>query len=402
MPLPEGGTETPVDTTGLQEQIDTHQHILEDHDGAIRECQTRLSVLEPRVDTVEKAIATAPSGGAVVGKGYSYLDEFPGGTPADKLRAAFTVPRCVVPLPGTTIDAGTSPITWPAGAVLKGLAGAQTEFGHTWPVNVRHTGGSAVFTNGTKGTNYSGTKGWAAHDISFQGSASVRLFKANPMDASGNIMAYPIISGCSFNNFYTVIESPLLGARFDIPFFNNCYGPYMFMLSGSDNQLWTQGGKGDWNGPLDPTRRALIVLQSMQKSTIGAGLYLTGQPACALEISGGASNDTLDVFGLVAEGRNPGAPCAGAVVRVSGGCGVVFHGGGFNHAMANPGSTGRGDAGTIDVSGGSVVTMYSPRNRPANGVNAPFVANRGGTVKLFDPRRTDGQALTYSGAVTVY
>jgi len=229
------------------------------------------------------------------------------------------------------------------------------------------------------GSNYSGTKGWSFVNLGFEGVPGLRLFAPNPMDASGPIMAYASIEGCSFDTFGTVIESPLLGCHWDIRYTNNISGPYAFKLGGSDNQLWTHGGKADWGGTnTDPKRQAWLVLSSLQKTTIGGGattgggLYLTCQGAAGIDIDGNA--DGLDIFGATVEGRNQGAPSAGALVRVRG-AGVNFHGGNFNYAMSNPASTGRDDRAFIDVSGGRLGMYLSVFRRGTS--TAPLVARRG-------------------------
>lgn len=398
MPLPEGGTETPVDATGLQEQIDTHQHILQDHDGAIRECQTRLSTLEPRVDSLEKAIASAPSGGAILGRGYSYLTDFPGTTPADKLRNAWTVGRAIVPDPNATIDVGASPITIPAGAVLKGLAGPQNEFSLTWPLNVRHTGGSAVFKTAAAGSNHAGDKGWTFQHLGFEGTGTVNLFQANPMDASGLYPAYATIEGCSADNFNTVMDTPLLGCVIDWRYLNNLTR-FGCRLGGSDNTLFPMGGKQDFGGPAagDSKRAAVLILSSLQKSYVGP-IYITGQPSTALLIEGGFMRDGVTILGATFEGRNGATGAAGAVVRVTG-AGANFVSCSFNFGMRNPTATGRDDKGIVHVSGGRV--MLRDCFHESGGGAAPFVAQTGGSAKVRDAVGVGGTTLTYSGAVSV-
>src|SRR6185437_5732132 len=98
-------------------------------------------------------------GGARVGRGYLYLDEFQGATPADQLRDAISrTSQAIVPLPGTIIDVGNNPIVMPARKVIKGLGGPQNEFKGSWPVYFR--GGVSAFRNAPVGSNYGGNKGW--------------------------------------------------------------------------------------------------------------------------------------------------------------------------------------------------------------------------------------------------
>lgn len=325
-------------------------------------------------------------GGAAASRGVVWLDDLPGASPADKLRAAWGAGdrRAVIVSHSTTIDAGAQPIPVPAGVCLAGPAGPQTEFSDQGRVFVRATGGTAVFRSVDSGSNYAGTKGWSFVNLGFEGQPGLNLFAPNPMNASGPIMAYASIEGCSFDTFRTIVESPLLGCHWDIRYFNNISGQYAFKLAGSDNQLWTHGGKGDWGGGnTDPKRQALIVMSYLEKSTIGGGatvgggLYLTCQGAAGLDISGNADRDGIDIFGITLEGRNAGQPSAGALLRQSG-AGVNVHGGNFNFAMSNPASTGRDDRAFVDCSGGRLGMYLSVFRRGTS--TAPFVARRGSAV----------------------
>lgn len=325
-------------------------------------------------------------GGAVTSRGVVWLDDLPGGSPAEKLRAAWGAGdrRAVIVSHSTTIDAGPQPIPVPAGVCLAGPAGPQTEFSDQGRVFVRATGGTAVFRSMDSGSNYAGTKGWSFVNLGFEGTSGLNLFAPNPMNASGPIMAYASIEGCSFDTFKTIIESPLLGCHWDIRYFNNISGQYAFKLGGSDNQLWTHGGKGDWGGTNSvPGRQALVWLSSLEKTTIGAGaisgggLYLTCQGSAGLQVDGGADRDGVDVFGATIEGRHPAQPSANAVVRITGG-GINFFGGNINFGMGSPSGT---DKAFVDVTGGRL-GMYLTTFRRGNST-APLVARRGaGQVNL--------------------
>lgn len=331
------------------------------HHGAIVDLQQRTATLEAR-----------PS--VTTSRGTVWLDDLPGSSPADKLRGAWgsNDRRAIVVPHNTTIDAGNDPIPVPAGSCLMGPAGPQTEFSDQGRVNVR---GAAVFRSVDSGTNFTGTKGWSFMNLGFEGNGN-RLFAPNPMNASGPIMAYAAMEGVSFDGFSTVVESPLLGCVWDIRYFNNISGMYAFKLGGSDNQLWTQGGKGDWGGGNSvPGRTALIVFSSMQKTPVG-GVYLTGQGSACIQVEGGSDSGGLDIFGATCEGRNAGQPSAGAVVRVKGAA-VSFHGGGFNYA-----SGGNGDRAFVDVTAGRL-KMFGAEFRRGNST-APYVARSGaGKAMLF-------------------
>lgn len=372
------------------------------------------------VRRLDKVAAMMPSeeprimavGGAQTSRGVVWLDDLPGSSGADKLRRAWGANdrRCIIASHGAVIDASNDPIPVPAGSCLASPAGPQTEFSDQGRLYVR--GASAVFRSVESGANFSGTKGWSFVNIGFEGQSHLRLFRENPMNSSGPIMAYASIEGCSFDTFRTVIESPLLGCHWDIRYFNNIFGSYGWKLTGSDCQLWTHGGKGDWGGANSsaPTRTALIVFSGLEKSTVGSsrkpadkpdddeptggGLYLTCSGAAGVEIEGGATRDGLDIFGMTVEGRNAGAPSAGAAVRQTG-AGVNWFGGNINYAMSNPGATGRGDRAFADISGG-VAAFFGTKFRRGNST-APFIARRGSAVvDTFGCREVPSKASVFA------
>lgn len=332
---------------------------------------------EPRVMAV---------GGARTSRGVVWLDDLPGATPADKLRAAWTPGsqdrRCIIAAHGTVIDVGATPIPVPAGVCLAGPGGPQTEFSDQGRVFLR--GATSAFRSVESGTNYSGTKGWSLVNVGFEGQAGLRFLAPNPMDASGPIIAYANIEGCSFDTFRSVLETPCLGLTLDVRYFNNITGDFGWKITGSDCQLWTHGGKGDWGGGnTDPKRRALLWLAGLEKSTVGAtdttggGLYLTCSGAAGVEIDGSASRGGIDIFGLTVEGRNQGAPSAGACIRQTGNS-VNYFGGNVNYGMGDPGAAGRGDRALADISGG-VATFHGTRMRRGT-YTGPLIGRRGSAV----------------------
>ena len=302
------------------------------------------------------------AGGARTSRGSVWADDLPGSDLADKLRKAWGSDdrRVIRAQHNDTLDAGTSPIPIRAGNCLMVGDVAQTEFSDNGRLNVR---GAVVFRNVDSGANNRDTKGWSLVNIGFEGNGN-RLFAPNPMNASGPIMAYATIEGCSFDGFSTIVESPLLGCTWDIRYFNNISGQYAFKLGGSDNQLWAQGGKGDWGGSNSvPGRTALIVLSSMEKTTIG-GVYLTGEGSPCLLVEGGSDRGGVDIFGATMEGRNAGQPCATSVVKVTGAA-VSFHGGNFNYSVGP----------TVNVTGGRL-KMFGSEFRRGNSTS-PYVARSG-------------------------
>jgi hypothetical protein len=252
------------------------------------------------------------------------------------------------------------------------------------------------------GSNFSGTKGWSDVNIGWEGQSHLRYLAPNPMDSSGPIIAYSSIEGCSYDNFYFVIDSPTLGMHLDVRYFNNIAGPYAFKLTGSDGQFWTHGGKGDWGGGgPDKSRVALIVLAGLEKSTVGSarapedtggGLYLTCEKGAGMQVEGSASRSGLDLFGVTLEGRNATQQSQGAVYRQTGN-GVNFFGGNINYGMSNPGDQGRGDRAYADISGGQIAFFGTKFRRGKDG-SAPMIARRGSAVvETFGCREVPSNAL---------
>jgi hypothetical protein len=367
----------------------------------------RLGVIQTLIDNPEYfdgvVLADEPRimavGGAVTSRGVVWLDDLPGVSPAEKLRAAWTPGsqdrRCIIASHGTVLDVGSNPIPVPAGVCLAGPGGPQTEFSDQGRVFLR--GMTSAFRSVDSGSNYSGTKGWSFVNIGFEGTSGLNLFAPNPMNASGPIMAYASIEGCSFDNFRTIVESPLLGCHWDIRYLNNVSGPYAFKLAGSDCQLWTHGGKLDWGqGNPDNAKVALVILAGLEKSTIGGGdtsggLYLTCEKGAGLQVEGGSSRGGVDLFGVTLEGRNANQPAQGAVYRQTGNS-VNFFGGNVNYAMSNTAAQGRGDRASADISGG-VASFHGTRFRRGSST-APFIARRGtGIVDTFGCREVPSNAL---------
>lgn len=388
---PDPGPEFDAEKTRVNSETWNYERRLPDVPGLLGRAA------EPRVMAV---------GGAQTTRGAVWLADLPGATPAEKLRAAW-VPgsqdrRVILVDHGTVLDVGGTPIPRPAGTCLASPAGPQTEFSDQGRVYAR--GSSALFRSVPSGTNYAGTKGWSDVNIGWEGQAHLRYLAANPMDASGPIVAYVNIEGCSFDVFLTVIESPMLGVHLDVRYFNNITGPVGWKLTGSDCQLWTHGGKGDWGGAqTDPKRKALVELAGLEKSTIGrgedtgGGLYLTCSGGAGLDISGSAARGGLDLFGLTVEGRNAGAPSAGACIRQTGNH-VNYWGGNVNYGMGDPAAGGRGDRGLVDVSGG-VAMLQGVRFRRGTYSGALITRRGGGVVDTVACREVPSGALVTATSV---
>lgn len=162
---------------------------------------------------------------------------------------------------------------------------------------------------------------------------------------------------------------------------NNCYNG-AFHMGGSDNTFWSDGMLLDSGtafytaGPA--TDQFHIWMDGMEKSYVGP-LYITAEGGWrAIRHDGAAWGSTssnqggpITYYGMRVEGRNPGAPCNGSLVKVGGGI-ARFHGCDFNFAMASP--TAANDNGVIAHTGGQLSVRDCTYDR-ATGVaeSVPFV-----------------------------
>lgn len=350
-----------------------------DRDTAITMDQAGLdAVKELCLRSVPKAPDPVVVGGARVGRGYVYLDEFTGKTPADQLRDAIArTNQAIVPLPGTIIDVGTSPIVMPARKRIKGLGGPQDEFKGTWPVYLK--GSVAAFRNAAVGTNYNGNKGWGIEDICLVGQAGIPMIE--PVTAANQI-DYLSFEGCSFDTWKFVLDGPCLGLYIGgVCYTNNISGDFVYRFKGSDCQLFTGGGKLDFGSAGKNPNATGIIFSWMEKSYVGP-LYMTGDPARCILIEGSPDRGGLTLAGGTCEGRNAGAPSGGPVVNVTGGD-ATFLGWNFNYSRV-----GREGDGIVRLGGGSL-SLIGCRWRRASNMAGPEVVQTGGVGDVSGARRLD-------------
>jgi hypothetical protein len=186
----------------------------------------------------------------------------------------------------------------------------------------------------------------------------------------GSVAQQLLITGAHLDGFWEI---------------NNCYNT-AFHLGGSDNRLWSNGGFLDSNTAFNTAGsangQAHLWCDSLDNTTIGP-LYITAEgPWAAVRIDGAAYGATgasfggpLTFTGLQLEGRNIGAGCNGALVRMNGGI-ARFRDCNFNYAMISPASMGRtpADAGVIHHAAGQLLVDGTSYDR-ATGVaeTVPFV-----------------------------
>lgn len=166
---------------------------------------------------------------------------------------------------------------------------------------------------------------------------------------------------------------------------NNCYSG-AFHLGGSDNTLWPAGMLLD-SGTAFATAGAAngqyhLWLDGLDKTYIGP-IYITAEGAWnALRVSGSGFNSTstnqggpVVIHGAKFEGRNPGAPCNGALVRQDGGI-LTLRDCWVSYGMASPSTPGHtpADAGMVHQEAGQLLVTGCTYDR-ATGVaeTVPFV-----------------------------
>jgi len=292
-----------------------------------------------------------------LGPGRVLLNSFSGSDAAAKLRNAWNggEKRLIIVEPGTTIDAGASPIVIPDGGSLGALGGGETEFSDNCRVNIRMTGQST--STGGVFTTASGANGWKFVNIGFEGLSTVNAFKPNPMDASGEYFRYCQWINCSWDGFNQIAETPAIGFQIMGICYMNNFALRALKLAGSDCQLFTNGGYLEQNGTQSYATKAaqggLLRFGSTQKYTVGP-LYITGSPQVGVWVESG--NGGIDFEGIVAEGRESHSGgtlhCAGAIMRLAGGGGTIRPKW-VGYAMRDPNATARNDAGYIHISGGN-------------------------------------------------
>jgi hypothetical protein len=349
-----------------------------DRDIAITMDQAGLdAVKELCLRSVPKVQDPGPvEGGARVGRGYVYLDEFKGATPADQLRAAVTgTNQAIVPMPGTVIDVGADPILMTARKCIRGLGGPQNEFKSTWPVYFK--GSKAALRNDLNGANYGQNKGWVLKDMCLVGQAGLPMIE---QVQAANQLNYVGLDGCSFDTWNYVIDGPCLGLWIGGGIYtNNIGGAFAYRFKGSDCQIFTDGGKLDFGASFKNPATTAIICSWLEKCYIGP-IYVTGDPARGLLVEGAFDRNGITFVGATFEGRNANAESGGPVVSVTGG-GVVFLGCNFNFARA-----GREGAGIVNQSGGDMSLIGCRWRRGASTTN-PEVVQTGGVADVSGARR---------------
>lgn len=291
-----------------------------------------------------------------VGPTYVDLANFSGADASAKFRDACANPPSgtVLIAPDTTLDATTTPFAWPNGFSFAVAPGIESmEFGYTGTLNVRHTGGSAVFTTA------SGSKGQTVSGVTFKGLTSTNLI------ADSSTWEYVTFRDVSIAGMNKIMNVSYTGFRWVGQCSLNTFSAdaIPLTLGGSDGRVfdagcfWEMGSPGGATTATYNKKAALacmISLGSLSKTMIG-GIYITGSCTTPIRLTGGSggitfSDTVLEGRPAYSNGSNP-LWCAGELVNLSGGSVTIknrWHG----YAMADPSSTGRNPQGFYHITGG--------------------------------------------------
>lgn len=351
----------------------------------------------------------ATGGDAAAPYGRVFLDSFTGTNDDAKLSAALTAvaadtyPRTIQLTNRAYSFSGTHAAF--DGLRIEGAAGygnPERRSGTKTPSAITLTGTGAWFTNPANTTVYS----VSFHSLTFVGGANATVVGQNGTSGSWYCLSMRDIYASGLKSVAGTATAKLLitAATFSGDWeVNNCTGT-AFHLGGSDSTLWANGMLLDSavaNNPAAGTPH--LWLDQVEKSYIGP-IYVTAEgPWGGVVIEGPAFNSTannqggsLVIEGAKIEGRNAGAPCYGAPVRVNGGI-VILRDCWLSYGMSSPAGSARTpvdsgvvhhEAGQLLVSGGTydratavaeaVPWVYTNSNADCI-VSNTFRASKGGT-----------------------
>jgi hypothetical protein len=155
-------------------------------------------------------------------------------------------------------------------------------------------------------------------------------------------------------------------------------------IQGSDNFLNFNGMNLDSPTSLLPATGWLARFQALSKTFV-SGIYVTAEQHSAFDITG--SNQRMNIRDCTIEGRNAGAPCYGALIRVTS-SDVTLRDCWTSFAMSG-GSNGRTDLGVIHINSGNVLIDGCTYQR-ATGVaeSVPYIYVGGGNVTVRNIQRS--------------
>lgn len=293
-----------------------------------------------------------------------HINSFAGATTTDKLRqaildcAGMTYKPVIRFDPGMTIDAGTEPIdlTLCDGFTMMGSDSPELEFGSSFRLNVRHTGGgTAVFRLGRR------TK---IINVTMAGLTSTNIFESNPTDGSGYVPEYPVFWSLSIVGCNRIYSGAGLGWKWGGPMSLQTFSAdgIPLVLTGSDHDIlsdgvfWEMGSPGGATSTTYNKKAALDCMLKIAATKTRVGpIYTTGSCTTPYWVTGGSGGVTYS------DGTTEGRPvpgsgpnylwCAGELFRLTGG-GAIIRQKWLGYAMRDPAATGRNPGGFIHITGG--------------------------------------------------
>jgi hypothetical protein len=345
---------------------------------------------------------TLPAAGSGLNPGCVDFDSFSGADDEAKLTNALSYMAAQTYKPtllfGNRLHTFTTPRT-----VFSGLRMAGGAVGHTEQVR----GGTPIPNqiNLSTGTGWlvlpsGNTFGMSFQTMAFNGNSGSRFFQPS----GTGVIWTSNFHNLSFNAMQSVFGNSSQQALFTASSFSGWWNvnnsrEAAFWLGGSDNSFWA-GDEVLLDSDisvmnLGTPMRFHFNYSGMSKTTVGP-MYITAEQVGAINITGGGEGQTL-FTGCRIEGRNASTPSYGALVRQTGNSGSTFRDCWWGYAMSNPSAAGRGDAGVIHVTAGTLVidgAWYGRASATAESV--PFIYATG-TAKVFV---RNVQVGTGSGAAT--
>ena len=233
------------------------------------------------------------------------------------------------------------------------------------------------------------TFGICLQNLSLDGSSSSTLL-AGRSDAVLWTSVFRDLSAQNFGSLFGSISQKLLNTActFDGWWNINNVRSRAWVLGGSDTTIIPSMMLIDSPPALLGDTQFLIEFSSQSKMPM-QNLYVSAEGHSAARWTGGS--DRTVVSGGRFEGRNAGAPCKGALIRIEG-SDVTLRDCWLAYAMAAPSATGRNDAGVVHVTGGSVLLDGIDYER-ASGVaeSVPLLYASGGRVRV---RNVNGRGFS--------
>ena len=344
-------------------------------------------------------------GDAATPYGSVFLDAFTGADDDAKLTAALTAvsgdtyPRAIQ-LSARAYTFNTPRTAFDGLKIIGPRGYSNPERGSGSKSTMRITLGMTGAWITSNGTNYQVT----LHNLTFGGSSTAsvlagtfyclsmrNIFSSGLKSVLGTQAAKITLTACMFTGDWEI---------------NNCYSG-AFHMAGSDNVCWPEGMLLDSSLAFNTAGAANgqyhLWLDQMEKSTVGP-LYVTCEGGWGgIMITGNAFGSTSNnqggpivITGAKIEGRNAGAPCNGANVRVDGGI-VTLRDCWVSYGMANTSSFGNGDLGVIHHSGGQLYVSggsYDHATSVAETVPWVYTASNADCIVLSTFRGSKGGVWT--------